>query len=129
MFIQEVASKLNVSTRSVARWEKDPTKIDIKRLLQLADLYGIEAEDFFKPLQEASKPSHQTSTVTENIQGSYLYRACELFDALHDAGILITPEQVSHAIFKDIGDNGKFDDPVNRAKLERLTRAIEVVTG
>ncbi len=45
----QVAERLNVSNRSVSRWENGATMPDFDLLMQLSDCYNIEVGELFSP--------------------------------------------------------------------------------
>ncbi|MDL2264290.1 helix-turn-helix domain-containing protein [Synergistaceae bacterium OttesenSCG-928-I11] len=42
----ELASKMNMTRRSIIRWENGQTKPSLKKLQMLADVMGCSTEDF-----------------------------------------------------------------------------------
>ena len=44
----EVAAKLNISTQAYSKIERNETKVDSERLEQLANIFGISADDIQK---------------------------------------------------------------------------------
>ena len=57
---EQVADKLGVSAQSVSRWETAATFPDILLLPEIAKLYGVLVDDFFKESPEgyANYASH-----------------------------------------------------------------------
>ncbi len=43
----ELALKMNITRRSVIRWEKGQCKPNMRKLQQLAEIMGCSAEDLF----------------------------------------------------------------------------------
>ncbi len=67
---EQVAENLGVSVHSVSRWERGTTLPDVTMLPELAKLYCVTIDDFFK----------ETSTAYEN----YAQRLASVFEATHD---------------------------------------------
>lgn len=67
---EQVAEILGVSVHSVSRWERGTTLPDITLLPELAKLYCVTADDFFK----------ETSAAYDN----YAQRLASVFEATHD---------------------------------------------
>lgn len=55
----ELASKLNMTRRSVIRWEKGQAMPSTKKLRKLAELMGCSPEDFFKIQPILNNPQDQ----------------------------------------------------------------------
>ena len=46
---KDVAAKLGVSRATIINWENKPERMPFTKLMLLADLYNIKADDFFVP--------------------------------------------------------------------------------
>lgn len=67
---EQVAEILGVSVHSVSRWERGTTQPDITMLPELARLYCVTADDFFKETSDA--------------YGNYAQRLASVFEATHN---------------------------------------------
>jgi len=84
---EQVAEKLGVSTHTVSRWECNTTLPDVTLLPQLAELYCVTIDDFFK----------ETSAAYEN----YAQRLASVFEATHDPEDFIRADIEFKKLIKD----------------------------
>lgn len=65
---QELAEKLNYTDKAVSKWERGEAIPDILVLKQIADLYGITLDDFFKEGQDVKEVKPADSQRRRNVK-------------------------------------------------------------
>ncbi len=64
---EELAEILNVSSRSISRWENGKNMPDISLLVQLAELYGVEIPEMIDGERKSEKMNEEIKEVAEKI--------------------------------------------------------------
>ncbi len=65
---QELAEKLNYTDKAVSKWERGEAIPDVLVLKQIADLYGIALDDFFREIPQEKQVKTVDSQKRRNIK-------------------------------------------------------------
>lgn len=66
---QELADKLNISNKSVSRWERDECAPDLILIPVIADIFGVTSDELLRG--ERNKPGHSGEPGQQDQQAQY----------------------------------------------------------